>query len=389
MIGNEKFILNNSKLDFGILDFWIYKYSNIYNMQEVIAEFIVEKALKIEKSYNTDYWTLFDILYRNCRIEIKETSYYHPWNENGKVSNQRTFGITKANSNYEDNGIENKFERQNDIYVFCLNTGTTKESSNPMNLNNWEFYIVPTSIINEKCGNNKTINLNRVRQLTKAVSYDNLKESIDYLIDNNFNTIPKEIPNSLMDEIGKIKSEQWKSIFLDRLNGKTLADIGNKNNLSRERINKIVNRILSDMNPIKEDTYKDIFEKYFIEKDLFCKLFNEDSIVYDYLNLVYKKGFSTLDELYSSNKLNVMQNRLLKEYLNNTSKKISNSNWNIAFRSFLSQNSLTAKKVAELTGLSKATIDSYMQGKRNPTDQNIQIIKDTLGFDIAQVKYNA
>lgn len=389
MIGNEKFILNNNKLDFGILDFWIYKYSNIYNMQEVIAEFIVEKALNIEKSYNTDYWTLFDILYRNCRIEIKETSYYHPWNENGKVSNQRSFGITKANSNYENNGSENKFERQNDIYVFCLNTGTTKESSNPMNLNNWEFYIVPTSVINEKCSNNKTISLNKVRQLTKAVSYDNLQESIDYLIDNNFNAIAPEITNSLIDEINKIKSEKWKSIFLDRLNGKTLADIGNKNNLSRERTNKIVNKILSDMNPIKEDTYKDIFEKYFIEKDLFCKLFNEDSIVYYYLNLVYKKGFSTLDELYSSNKLNVMQNRLLKEYLNNTSKKISNSNWNIAFRSFLSQNSLTAKKVAELTGLSKATIDSYMQGKRNPTDQNIQIIKDTLGFDIAQVKYNA
>ena len=389
MIGNEKFILNNNKLDFGILDFWIYKYSNIYNMQEVIAEFIVEKALNIEKSYNTDYWTLFDILYRNCRIEIKETSYYHPWTENGKVSNQRSFGITKANSNYENNGSENKFERQNDIYVFCLNTGTTKESSNPMNLNNWEFYIVPTSVINEKCSNNKTISLNKVRQLTKAVSYDNLQESIDYLIDNNFNAIAPEITNSLIDEINKIKSEKWKSIFLDRLNGKTLADIGNKNNLSRERTNKIVNKILSDMNPIKEDTYKDIFEKYFIEKDLFCKLFNEDSIVYYYLNLVYKKGFSTLDELYSSNKLNVMQNRLLKEYLNNTSKKISNSNWNIAFRSFLSQNSLTAKKVAELTGLSKATIDSYMQGKRNPTDQNIQIIKDTLGFDIAQVKYNA
>ena len=186
MIGNENFTFNNNELNFGILDFWIYKYSNIYNLQEVIAEFIVEKALNIEKPHNTDSWTLFDILYRNCRIEIKESSYYHPWNENGKISNQRIFGITKANSNYEDTGSENKFERQNDIYVFCLNTGITKESSNPMNLNNWEFYIVPTSVINEKCGNNKKISLNRVRQLTKAITYDKLKESIDGLINNNF-----------------------------------------------------------------------------------------------------------------------------------------------------------------------------------------------------------
>lgn len=139
---NEKFTINNNELDFGILDFWKSKYSNIYNMQEVIAEFIVEKALGIDKAQNTDYWTLYDILYRDYRIEIKETSYYHPWNEDGKVSKQRMFGITKANSNYESNETENKFERQNDIYVFCLNTGTTKETSNPMNLDNWEFYII-------------------------------------------------------------------------------------------------------------------------------------------------------------------------------------------------------------------------------------------------------
>lgn len=390
MIGNEKFTLNNNELDFDILDFWIYKYSNIYNMQEVIAEFIVEKALNIEKSYNTDYWTLFDILYRNCRIEIKETSYYHPWNENGKISNQRTFGITKANSNYEDNDNdnENKFERQNDIYVFCLNTGTTKESSNPMNLNNWEFYTVPTSVINEKCGNNKTISLNKVRQLTKAITYDKLKESIDNLIDNNFTITIEENTNTLIDEINKIKSEKWKNIFLERLEGKSLSDIGKQKNLSRERINQIINKILTDMNSVKEDNYKDIFEKYFIEKELFCKLFNENSIVYNYLDLVYKKGFSNLEDLYFSNKLSTIQNKILKEYLDNTSKKISNDNWHVAFKSFLSQNSLTAKKVAELTGLSQPTVNSYMQGKRNPTDETIQLIKDKLGFDIIQAKYN-
>lgn len=184
MNGKEKFIHNNKELDFGIFDFWIYKYSNIYNLQEVIAEFIVEKALGLNKSQNTDSWTLFDILYRDTRIEIKETSYYHPWNENGKISKQRTFGITKANSNYDNSNEPNKFERQNDIYVFCLNTGTTKESSNPMNINNWEFYIVPTSVINEVCGNNKTISLGRVKKLSPLIPYEQIKNVIDSIIDN-------------------------------------------------------------------------------------------------------------------------------------------------------------------------------------------------------------
>ena len=185
MNANEKFIIDNNELDFGILDFWKSKYSNVFNMQEYIAEFIVEKALGIEKSQNIDYWTLYDILYRNKRIEIKETSYYHPWNENGKVSKVRTFGITKANSNYETKESENKYERQNDIYVFCLNNGFTKETSDPMNLNNWEFYVVPTKIIDEKCGDNKTISLGRVKKLSEPINYKKIKKTIDRIIDCN------------------------------------------------------------------------------------------------------------------------------------------------------------------------------------------------------------
>lgn len=184
MNGNEKFVFNNKDLEFGILDFWQYKYSNIFNLQEVIAEFIVEKALGLKESQNIDYWTLFDLKYRGYRIEIKETSYYHPWNENGKISKQRIFGISKANSNYESSNTENKYERQNDIYVFCLNTGMSREESNPMNLNNWIFYIVPTSIINKECGDNKTISLNRVKKLAKEVTYEKIKETIDYIVDN-------------------------------------------------------------------------------------------------------------------------------------------------------------------------------------------------------------
>ena len=63
---------------------------------------------------------------------------------------------------------------------FCLNTGYTKEESYPLNLNNWEFYIVPTTVINEKCGDNKTISLNRIKSLGyMAISYDKIRETID------------------------------------------------------------------------------------------------------------------------------------------------------------------------------------------------------------------
>ncbi|MBE5936231.1 MAG: hypothetical protein E7262_10710 [Lachnospiraceae bacterium] len=154
-----------------------------------MAEYIVASALGVKKSNNCDYWALYDVDYKNgnknYRIEVKETSYYHPWNKNDKVSNQRTFGITKANSNYENEDIENKFERQNDIYVFCLVNGKNEKDADPLNLNNWQFYVVRTEVINKVCGDNKTISLGKVQQLAKkSVRYDELKEEVDREIAN-------------------------------------------------------------------------------------------------------------------------------------------------------------------------------------------------------------
>ena len=137
------------------------------------------------EAQNSAYWTLWDTTYRNKRIEVKATAYYHLWNANGNISKQRSFGITMAHGSYDVEKSGNKdFCRQNDVYVFCLNTGITKETSNPLNLNNWEFYIVPTAVINKKCGNNKTISLGRIKSLGfSAKRYDEIKTVIDKMID--------------------------------------------------------------------------------------------------------------------------------------------------------------------------------------------------------------
>jgi hypothetical protein len=185
MIGKEAFVFNGEAVNFDFLDFWRFHYSNIYDLQDKIAEFIVSKALGVNEAQNDQYWTLWDVSYRDKRIEVKETSYYHSFNQKGKVSKQRVFGITKANGTYDPAKSGNsEFCRQNDVYVFCLNTGDTREASNPLNLNNWEFYIVPTAVINEKCGNNKTISLGRIKGLGfSAKRYDEIRAEIDKIID--------------------------------------------------------------------------------------------------------------------------------------------------------------------------------------------------------------
>lgn len=184
LTGKEEFVLDGKSIGMTLLDFWKFQYSNIYNLQEYLAEFFVAKALGKGEADNDEYWTLYDISYRGKRIEVKETAYYHSWNEEGKISKQRVFGITKANSNYEDETSENRYERQNDIYVFCLNKGETKETSYPLNLDNWEFYIVPTDVINAECKDNKTISLGRIQSLGfMPKRYDEIRSEIDKVIE--------------------------------------------------------------------------------------------------------------------------------------------------------------------------------------------------------------
>lgn len=182
LTGNESFILNDKDTEMNILDFWRWHFCDRFDLQDKIAEYIVAKALGLSEADNTGTWTLFDIYYRGKRIEVKETSYYHSWQSDEEPkSNVRNFGINKAYSVYQDSS--SKYERQNDIYVFCLNTGMTKSESNPLNLNNWEFYIVKTSVINAECNDSKTISLSRVRKLSKMFSYEMIKNEIDSIID--------------------------------------------------------------------------------------------------------------------------------------------------------------------------------------------------------------
>ena len=188
----EDYFVINGEPVFGVLDLWRYAYSQLNNMRPQIAEFLVAQALEIKKAENSSYWTAYDMSYRNKRVEVKETSYVHPWNKK-KISDTRTFSIAPSKNEYwfgnvpEDIQLE-EYSRQSDVYVFCLNTDKNIESPSPLNLDYWEFYVVPTFKINRYAvangnPNQKTIGLNAVKKLSLGCAdFNGLKAKIDEAI---------------------------------------------------------------------------------------------------------------------------------------------------------------------------------------------------------------
>jgi hypothetical protein len=82
-----------------------------------------------------------------------------------------------------------KMSRQSEVYVFCLNSNMDIQNNDPLNIDDWIFYVVPTFEINIYCKDNpnqKTISLNIVRRLTEnGVSFDNLKKAVDVAIEKS------------------------------------------------------------------------------------------------------------------------------------------------------------------------------------------------------------
>ena len=183
--GDEKFYLNGSDLGLSVIDYWQFQFSNLIDNLGYVAEFLVAKALAKDEPENCNGWTLFDTMYRGKRIEVKSTSYWQSWKKSHAISEQRVFSIRKTHVEYQNSKAY--LARQNDIYIFCIDIGRTQDSANPLNLENWQFYVIPTKVIDEKCGDQKTISLNRVRELygnKQGLSYDQLKGAVDKAIED-------------------------------------------------------------------------------------------------------------------------------------------------------------------------------------------------------------
>ena len=60
LIGNEAFTYHGEETDMTILEYWRWLYSELFDLQSSIAEYIVAKALGLKKAYNVGDWTLFD-----------------------------------------------------------------------------------------------------------------------------------------------------------------------------------------------------------------------------------------------------------------------------------------------------------------------------------------
>lgn len=179
--GLEMFHKNGNELDFSLLDFWQWSASDLVNnaLRGVLAEFIVAKSLNIEDTVRSG-WDAYDLLLPNgIKIEVKSAAYVQSWFQ--KNLSKISFGIGKTRKWTEKtNHLESESRRQADIYVFCLLNHKIQETIDPLNTNQWEFYVLPAYVLNDSANNQKQISLSSLKKLKPLhVKYEDLSSCID------------------------------------------------------------------------------------------------------------------------------------------------------------------------------------------------------------------
>lgn len=180
--GQECIIDEKGKMISTIHEYWQWAYSSLLGNTERghFAEYLVAVALGIADNTRIE-WDKYDLKSPSgITVEVKASGYLQTWSKNKLTKPIFSIRPTMA-WDYETNQYEEIIKRQAEIYVFCLHNYRRKDDGiNPLDLRQWEFFVLPTKILDEKMPVQKTISLDKVKALGAVnASFSELKNIIE------------------------------------------------------------------------------------------------------------------------------------------------------------------------------------------------------------------
>ena len=146
----------------------------------ILAEFLVLNALGFTSQVMNDIDEVDATLPSGLKLEVKSSAYLQRWKQS-KPSVIRFSIEKKRRFDYELNDwVPEPPRRHSDIYCFALYRATDKTLADPVNLDDWCFYCVPTSAIDKQKPDGKTIGLSEIIRVFAPTEcgYRNLADEV-------------------------------------------------------------------------------------------------------------------------------------------------------------------------------------------------------------------
>jgi len=143
-----------------------------------MAEYLVANAIGIAGGVREE-WATYDLeTPEGLKLEVKSASYVQRWQQ-AKLS-QISFRVPKTRGWDPRTGqLSSLPQRQADVYVFALLAHTEQASLDPLDVSQWQFYVLPTFILDNRRRSQHSITLPSLQKLAGGyVSYSGLKKAI-------------------------------------------------------------------------------------------------------------------------------------------------------------------------------------------------------------------
>lgn len=182
--GTEEFHSSGKSLGFDLKSFWQWSRSDLLDntTRGIIAEYLVERAFGMGEDDVRDIWNPCDIeTPSGIRIQVKSAAYIQAWHQN-KLS-CITFNVqSRRGWDSNTNLLSKTVQRHSDVYVFAVLAHTIKSTIDPLNVDQWQFFVLPTEVLNKRKRSQHSITLKSLEQLCSPVGYHSLKGAIETII---------------------------------------------------------------------------------------------------------------------------------------------------------------------------------------------------------------
>lgn len=179
--GLEKLTDEGVETKYNLLDFWKWSVSDILSnaTRGRFAEFIVGTAVGINPLQLRDEWDAYDLLTETgIKIEVKSAAYLQSWHQ--RQLSKITFSIRTAKAWDGENGTtRGEAKRHADVYVLCHLKHIDSDTIDPLKMEQWDFYVLPTFKLDGYERSQSSITLNSLRRLTEPRKYAELKSEIE------------------------------------------------------------------------------------------------------------------------------------------------------------------------------------------------------------------
>ena len=182
--GNEAFHSNGNPTGEKLLSFWQWSSSELVGnaLRGILAEYIVASDIGCVSELRQE-WDAYDLeTTEGIKVEVKSGAYLQSWEQ--EKHSPIKFGIQPTHGwDAKTNTVANEKTRQSDVYVFCVLTHKDKQTVDPMNMAQWEFYILATSVLNSNIPKQATITLSSLKKHNPVqVSYGDIYATIKSVI---------------------------------------------------------------------------------------------------------------------------------------------------------------------------------------------------------------